>query len=193
MAARSTLTVTSGTTITSSWGNAVRDHALPFTTSNDVTSEGQLAVNTSTDRLVVYNGSAAVELARYGDWSSWTPTLSQGGSVTNSAGDCVFTRSGRLIVVTGYVGSTGTGTASNAIIVGTNLPLPAATGVVGFAEFFNSGDQYYIASVAMNASTGNLTFASHGGNNLFGINPNVQLSSGDGFNLVLSYRAASAA
>jgi hypothetical protein len=65
MAARSTLTVTSGTTITSAWGNSVRDHAVPYTTSNDVTTEGMLAVNTSTDRLMVYDGSAAYRLAHY--------------------------------------------------------------------------------------------------------------------------------
>jgi hypothetical protein len=65
MAARSTLTVTSGTTITSAWGNSVRNHLVPYTTSNDVSSEGQLAVNTSTKQLVAYNGSSAVRLGHY--------------------------------------------------------------------------------------------------------------------------------
>lgn len=63
MAARSTLTVTSGTTITSSWGNAVRDHAVPGTTSDDVSSNGQLAVNTSTNRLVTRLGGTNYPIA----------------------------------------------------------------------------------------------------------------------------------
>lgn len=192
MAARSTLTVTSGTTITSSWGNAVRDHAVPFTTSNDVSSEGQLAVNTSTDKLVVYNGSAAVELARYGDWTTWTPTGDQGGAVAGTASNCVYWRSGRLIVATGKFSFTATGTASNAISLGTDLPLPAATSIVGQFLFFNSGDQFYVGLATMNSSTGTLTFASHGANNNFGQNPAVQLTSGDAIDVVLTYRAAAA-
>lgn len=52
MAARSTLTVVSGTTITSAWGNSVRDHAVPFTTSDDVSSNGQVAFNTANQRLI---------------------------------------------------------------------------------------------------------------------------------------------
>lgn len=63
MAARSTLTVTSGTTITSSWGNAVRDHAVPGTTSDDVSSNGQLAVNTSTSRLITRLGGTNYPIA----------------------------------------------------------------------------------------------------------------------------------
>lgn len=63
MAARSTLTVTSGTVITSAWGNSVRDHAVPFTTSDDVTSNGQLAFNTTTNRLVGRIGGTAFPVA----------------------------------------------------------------------------------------------------------------------------------
>lgn len=63
MAARSTLTVTSGTTITSAWGNAVRDHAVPYTTSDDVSSNGQLAMNTTSGRLVGRIGGATYPIA----------------------------------------------------------------------------------------------------------------------------------
>lgn len=63
MAARSTLTVVSGTTITSAWGNGVRDHAVPFTTSDDVSSNGQLAVNTSSSRLVTRLGGVNYPIA----------------------------------------------------------------------------------------------------------------------------------
>lgn len=65
MSSRSSLTVTSGTTITSAWGNLVRDHVVPKTTSDDVSSEGQLAANTSTDRIMVHNGTSAARLMHY--------------------------------------------------------------------------------------------------------------------------------
>ena len=65
MSTRSSLTVVSGTTITSAWGNLVRDHVVPRTTSNDVSSEGQLAANTSTDRIMVHNGTSAARLMHY--------------------------------------------------------------------------------------------------------------------------------
>lgn len=65
MSSRSSLTVVSGTTITSAWGNGMRDHIIPKTTSDDVSSEGQLAANTSTDRIVVHNGSGAVRFGHY--------------------------------------------------------------------------------------------------------------------------------
>lgn len=65
MSTRSSLTVVSGTTITSSWGNGIRDHIIPKTTSDDVSSEGQLAANTSTDRIMVHNGTSAARLMHY--------------------------------------------------------------------------------------------------------------------------------
>ena len=65
MAARSTLTVVSGTTITSAWGNAIRDHAVPSTTADDVAAEGQIGVNTTTDRLMIHDGTAARRLLAY--------------------------------------------------------------------------------------------------------------------------------
>ena len=65
MSTRSSLTVVSGTTITSAWGNLVRDHVVPKTTSDDVSSEGQLAANTSTDRIMVHNGTSAARLMHY--------------------------------------------------------------------------------------------------------------------------------
>ena len=65
MSSRTSLTVVSGTTITSAWGNGIRDHVVPKTTSDDVSSEGQLAANTSTDRIMVHNGTSAARLMHY--------------------------------------------------------------------------------------------------------------------------------
>jgi hypothetical protein len=85
MAARSTLTVTSGSTIASSWGNSVRDHVVPRTTTDDVSAEGQLAANTSTDRIVVHDGTAARRLIHYSS-SGRTGAVGISTSVTLGAG-----------------------------------------------------------------------------------------------------------
>lgn len=63
MSTRSSLTVVSGTTITTSWGNNVRNHIVARTTSDDVTADGQMCLNTSTERLVYYDGSSVFPLA----------------------------------------------------------------------------------------------------------------------------------
>lgn len=66
MAARSTLTVTSGTTITSAWGNNVRDNVASYTAGvADVYTEGQIATDTSSKRLLIHNGTTAVRLGHY--------------------------------------------------------------------------------------------------------------------------------
>lgn len=57
MSARATLTVTSGSTVTSAWGNAMRDHVVGATTADDVSLNGQMAVNTSNDRVVARLGA----------------------------------------------------------------------------------------------------------------------------------------
>jgi hypothetical protein len=60
---RTALTRTSGTVITSAWANLLRDHVVPFTTSDDVSSNGQLALNTSSKRLVTQLSSVVYPIA----------------------------------------------------------------------------------------------------------------------------------
>jgi hypothetical protein len=98
MAARSTFTRTSGSVITSAWANSLRDHVVPFTGADDVTTEGQIGVNTSTDQLMVHDGTAARTLSHFGAWSSWTPQVIQGGSVACNVTHAVSARFGRLCV-----------------------------------------------------------------------------------------------
>ena len=76
MAARTTLTRSPGQGIASAHMNALRDHVVPFGSTDDVTSEGQMAVNTTTKRLVVHDGTAAVRVGYY------SPAGRTGGSWT---------------------------------------------------------------------------------------------------------------
>jgi hypothetical protein len=95
MAARSAMTVTTATTITSTWGNNVRDHIVPKTTSDDVSSEGQLAVNTTSDRIMAHDGSSAVRIGHYsvGGRTCCIGTGSSGSIGSGSTAELNFTMS----------------------------------------------------------------------------------------------------
>lgn len=155
MAARSTLTVTSGTTITSAWGNSVRDHVPTYTGSNDVATEGQLAVNTSTDQLVVYTGSAAREIASYGAWqNTWTPTLNQGGALSTTTVYARYARYGRTIVAAFRVSCPSGGAAGSNILVTLPVASQGTTGVVGSGYFFDlSASTYYPFTAILQSTT----------------------------------------
>ncbi len=60
-----------------------------------------------------------------GAWTSWTPTVQQGGAVTVTVTRARYARYGRTILATCKLAVTGTGTASQA--VGISLPVAAAT------------------------------------------------------------------
>lgn len=138
MAARSAMTVTSGTTVTTAWGNNVRDHVVTQTTSNDVASEGQLCVNTSTDALIAHNGTGAVAIAHYGLGTTWTPTLTQGAGVSVTVNIARYWVEGRRCKCEMQLTCTSTGTASNAISV--SLPVTANTtvGAQGYGYLYDA-------------------------------------------------------
>lgn len=154
MTARSGFTVTNGATIATTWGNGVRDHLVPIGTTDDVSSEGQLAVNTSTDQLVIHNGSAAKNLVGYGGWTSYNPTVAQGGTMTWSATENAWTRVGRTIhfkvnvTITGGI-STGTTTIEIA------LPVTgaAAYDIVGSGFIYDASTAIYYPAIAMMKGT----------------------------------------
>jgi hypothetical protein len=197
MAARSTLTVTSGTTITSAWGNSVRDHVVPFTGSNDVASEGQLAVNTTADKLVVWNGSAVVELASYGSWGTFTSTVTQaGGPGVATADECEWTRTGRHVVGGGRLTITSIiSAAANPIQLGTS-GLPAVSGTLGTHNvgtfiYQDTGTRLYQGSLYM-TSAGVMTMATTDQVALLGQAPSFAAAATDIIWLNLNYRASTA-
>lgn len=193
MAARSAMTVTSTTTIATSWGNNIRDHVVARTTSNDVASEGQMAVNTSTDQLVIHNGSAAVQFGTYGTPTTWTGTPTQtgfGGSWSSTS--CLYTRYGRHITGVGQIDiSSGTGTAGNVITLATNLPVPAADTVVGCYTYLDAGVAWYTGSLLLTGA-GVLYFHTDGSSTYLGAAPSLGMVTGDQFRVNFNYFASSA-
>jgi hypothetical protein len=73
-----------------------------------------------------------------GAWSTWSPTLTQSGSVTRTVTHAVYGRWGRMIVGIFRLSVTGTGTGSNVVTV--SLPVTAARAdmVVGTGFVFDA-------------------------------------------------------
>lgn len=143
MTARSGFTVTNGATIATTWGNGVRDHIVPIGTTNDVSSEGQLASNTSTNKVVVHDGTSARTLVAYGEWDTWAIGVQQGtGGVTSSGAgsDAYYTMVGRTVhwSMDLVVGAVSGPIAGSPINIG--LPV-AAKNIYG-----RRGDGYYYSN-----------------------------------------------
>jgi hypothetical protein len=186
VAARFTFTRTAGTAITAAWANTLRDHVVPTTTSNDVSSEGQLAVNTSTDQLVVYTGSAALELARYGSLSSVTLTTTQSFGVTsNNAGG--MSRNGTWCDANFQMYFTSNGSSGNAITIASTLPAPTYQMRVGDFTYVDAGTTVYEGSILLTTGSGLRFYAHNSSGGLLGANPSFAIAVGDELYMTIRY------
>ena len=89
-----------------------------------------------------------------GAWSTWTPTVTQSGSVTVTNTRSRFARYGRTIHFVTHLTVTGTGTASNSIAI--SLPVTAASaneagGGVGYV-FDSSAGIYYPGNILISTT-----------------------------------------
>lgn len=139
MASRTTFTRTSGSVITSAWANALRDHTVTIGTTDDVASEGQLAVNTSSDALVMHNGTGSVAVAHYGLGSTWTPAITQSFAVAATVNYARYWIKGRRCKCEFQVTCTSFGSTSNAIVI-SGIPVTAnsSVGAVGHGYLFDA-------------------------------------------------------
>jgi hypothetical protein len=63
-----------------------------------------------------------------GLWTSFTPSLTQSGTVTKTVGYAKYTKIGKTVIAVARLAVTGSGTGANAIVMG--LPVTAATATV---------------------------------------------------------------
>ena len=82
-------------------------------------------------------------LAKLGQWTSYTPSLQQGGNVSKTVTYARYIKLGRLVIAEIYLQVTGSGSSSTAIEVG--LPVTAAQSIVSTGTF-----RVYDASVPTN-------------------------------------------
>lgn len=124
-------------------------------------------------------------------WGTYTPTLTQSGTVTKTVTQANYVRLGDLVICQVALAATGSGTANNAIIV--TLPVNALhTGFqVGNGHWFDtSATQNYQTHAYLYSATQlifyrvDTTTAS-----AIGVDPNLALASGDIVDFTVIYQA----
>ena len=130
-----------------------------------------------------------------GAWTSWTPAVTQSGSVTVTNTRSRYARYGRTIHFSTQLAVTGTGTGSNAITV--TLPVTAAVAdmTIGTGIFQDASTGVYYPAILYCTTTGvfelwdpqaSSTVVAIGNSTFAGA-----LASGDIFRLSGTYEAAS--
>lgn len=125
--------------------------------------------------------------------STYTPTLTQSGTVAKTVNAARYIRLGRLVHLWLYLTPTAAGTGNNSITV--SLPITAATAalsvMVGTGVVVDTGTAAYPAHWYLKTAT---TIAAQrvdtGGTSDIGVDPNFALASGDVIKAVATYEAA---
>jgi len=130
-------------------------------------TDGQLWFNTSTGVLAEYRASDTtwVEVSRTSAWGTWTPTITQGVTVSQSGSSYArWVRHGRTVHVQAKLIGSSAGTSGSAVTVSfTGLPTPTQTGLFcGDFAFLNQGTGWYFGRVRLNTAS-TLQFYYHGG------------------------------
>jgi hypothetical protein len=133
------------------------------------------------------------DVPRFTPFTTFTPTLDQGGAVACSAAIGRSMRIGPLIIATVHLVASAAGAAGNSIAVG-GLPTAGATangGGLVFGSFNRSlppNPSHLLAGIWL---TGNsVVFVSGAAaTGFFGVNPAVTLASGDMLDLTFVYEA----
>jgi hypothetical protein len=123
-------------------------------------------------------------------WTSWTPTVTQSGSVTVTNTRSRYARYGRTIIATFNLAVTGTGTTANAIVVSLPVTAAASGSGGGAGKISDTGTAVYVGYWEL-ASTTTVQLVCHNETSAAGIDPAFALASGDGINGTIIYEAAS--
>lgn len=125
-------------------------------------------------------------------WETWTPTVTQSGSVTCTVTYAKYAQIQKLVVASAYLTVTGTGTANNPVLV--SLPLTAQTSIAaaigsGFI-YDSSAAQLYTLVFTSNSSTTTGGFYTNASGNQWGVAPNIALAVSDQIRFQFVYEAA---
>jgi hypothetical protein len=137
---------------------------------------------TDTDRLLVHNGTTWARFVELGTPQTWTPTVTQSGSVTATINEARFIRQGRAVDAWFNITATASGTAGNVVTVS----LPVAYD--GHATFVNMGagivfdsstTTRYMCSLEATSTTTISFVHDASGNSAWGVLPNLAIANGD--------------
>lgn len=141
---------------------AARDAAL-----TTIKSEGNITYQLDNNDLDIYSGSVFGTLIApaNGALTSWTPTITQSGSVTLTNDGSRYIRIGRAVWHWFHLTVTGSGTANNVVVLG-GLPFTMVIAVngqpMGVGEIYDSSAAAKYESWAYLASSTTIDFRSTG-------------------------------
>lgn len=128
-------------------------------------------------------------------WTGYTPTWTQGATITNTIAEADYAQDGRTITAAVNLTATSAGTANNPIII--NLPVPArvAGGTKGSFAFQDASTGNIYAGSALLISTTTMAFVgSAAATTLFGQTGSafaLAIGTGDGLSAIVTYQSAS--
>ena len=117
---------------------------------------GQRIYETDTSLSYTYSGSAWVQTENLGAWTTFSPTLTQSGTVTKTDSYCKWTRNGRTIHATTYVTATASGTTANPATL--SLPVTAVAPAptrIGSCHYYDASTGVRYTGMAELRSGGN--------------------------------------
>lgn len=124
-----------------------------------------------------------------GSWTTWTPTITQSGSVTFTNTRSTYARLGRTIIANFALTVTGSGTATNDIVVSLPATAAAANAGQGVGFILDTGNTYYVGTWVLTTTT-TARLLTYGNGNPAGVNPNFALAVGDVLSGTITYEAA---
>lgn len=150
-------------------------------------------VTSAADKVPVFSGSGTATTADfiYGAWTSYTPTLTQSGTVTFTETYSEYMVIGKTCIYQCLLAVTGTGTTNNAVTV--TLPLTHANTSaflrIGTMTFYDSSAIQFYYGVAVLGGSGTTVTGQldNQGISRIGQAPNVAIASGDSVALDLVY------
>lgn len=148
--------------------------------------------DTTPDQFVYYDGSAWLPIVQAA-WSTYTPTLTQSGTVTKTVTYAAYCQIGKQVTCTVRLDATGAGTGSNLITV--SLPVTAAYAAsilpAGIFYFYDSSATTYYVGMAGLASTTTVAGQRDGvAGRMGGTSPTAAIASGDQIGFSITYEAA---
>lgn len=118
-----------------------------------------------------------------GEFTAWTPTVTQPSDITISASNAVYVSVGPLIYLSIFVQLGSAGTSGQHVTV-SGLPAvirPQITGshfTIGNFTYYDAGNTTYAGS-AVYVATNSVKFLTHNNSNYLGATPSFAVASGD--------------
>jgi hypothetical protein len=168
----------------------------PVTTANRGTgaslSEGVAEFDLDTNDLLFYSGSAFSTVGPvHGAGKTWTPAVTQSGSVTVTVTDAKYWRVGRLVHAFAKLAVTGSGTAGNIVTVTVPFTAAAANTFVGIGSIFDTSASTFYSGTARLQSTTVVAIIPHNATSYLGSAAfSAGLAAGDNVDISITYEAA---